>query len=294
MKTTCHSEFGKIKTVVIKRATNAFVSERLLEAQWRDLHFLEKPDLAQSAKEFDSFETILKTNEATLLYLPRDESVTIDSIYCRDAVITTDHGTILCNMGKASRIHEPEALQRFLEEHQFEVLGRIQAPGTLEGGDCAWINENTLAVGLSSRTNAEGIRQLKRMLTPFNIDVLLVSLPHYKGLQDVFHLMSVFSPVDTDLAVVYPPLMPLDFRNELLRRDFRLIEVPEREFESMGCNVLAIAPRRCVMINENPATKAALEKAGCEVFEYAGREISLKGGGGPTCLTRPIDRYVHE
>ena len=102
--------------------------------------------------------------------------------------------------------------------------------------------------------------------------------------------MSILSPVDKDLAVVYSPLTPVAFRNELLDRHYQLIEVPEQEFDSMGCNVLAIAPRQCILVNGNPRTRLALENAGCRVIEYQGAEISLKGGGGPTCLTRPLER----
>lgn len=292
MKTTCQSEFGKIKSAVIKRAKDAFVSDQLLEAQWRGLHFLGKPDLTAAINEFEEFESIVANDGATLFHLPPDETVSLDSMYCRDAAVATDHGMVLCNMGKASRVHEPEALRRFFAEHHFEVLGQIKNPGTLEGGDCAWVDANTLAVGESYRTNSEGIEQLQRILAPFGVKIIVVSLSHYKGPNDVFHLMSIFSPIDRDLAVVFSPLMPLGFRNDLLRRGFKLVEVLDAEFESMGCNVLAIAPRKCVLLKGNPKTKALLEKVGCDVFEYDGQEISLKGGGGPTCLTRPLQRVI--
>ncbi len=149
-----------------------------------------------------------------------------------------------------------------------------------------------MAVGHTYRTNEEGIRQLKNFLTPIGVEVIVVDLPHYKGTEDVFHLMSILSLVDKDLAVVYSPLMPIRFRNQLLQMGFELIEVHEDEFESLGCNVLAIGSRKCVMVEGNPKTQAALESAGCQVFTYSGLEISIKGGGGPTCLTRPINRVV--
>jgi len=104
------------------------------------------------------------------------------------------------------------------------------------------------------------------------------------------HLMSLISPVDRDLAVVYSRLLPVPFRQLLLDRGYRLVEVPDEEFDSMGCNVLALSPGRCVMISGNPQTRGALEHAGVEVIEYAGTEISVKGAGGPTCLTRPLVR----
>jgi len=162
----------------------------------------------------------------------------------------------------------------------------------LEGGDVAWLDQKTLAVGHTYRTNEEGIKQLKTLLEPKGIEVLVAELPHYKGENDVFHLMSILSPVDKDLAVVYSPLMPIKFRNELIGRGFQLVEVPQEEFESMGCNVLAIAPRKCIMVAGNPRTREALISAGCDVMEYQGEHISVMGGGGPTCLTRPLLRNL--
>jgi N-dimethylarginine dimethylaminohydrolase len=170
------------------------------------------------------------------------------------------------------------------------VLGRIEAPGSVEGGDVAWLDQHTLAIGRTYRTNADGIRQMRELLTPIGVKVLEVQLPHYKGPSDVFHLMSIFSPVAKDLAVVYSPLMPIVFREELVKRGYQLVEVPDLEFESMGCNVLAIGPRQCIIVKGNETTKARLLQAGCTVLEYEGQEISYKGGGGPTCLTRPLWR----
>jgi N-dimethylarginine dimethylaminohydrolase len=195
-------------------------------------------------------------------------------------------------MGKAGRIHEPGAQRKAFEANQIPVLGTISSPGTVEGGDVAWLDEHTLAVGHTYRTNEEGIRQLAALLTPLGVEIIRVQLPHYKGPSDVFHLMSVFSPVAGDLAVVYSPLMPIVFRNQLLERGYRFVEVPDNEFETMGCNVLSLAPGECLMVEGNPLTQAALEKAGCSVTVYEGSEISVKGGGGPTCLTRPIYRFV--
>lgn len=290
MNITCHSDIGKIKSVFIKRATEAFRSNAHIEQYWQKLNYLGKPVMEEANKEYENFMALLQQEGASLLYLPEDGSVNMDSIYCRDAAIATNKGMIICNMGKVARSNEPKAQQKAYEANGIPVLGVITAPGTLEGGDVAWLDEHTLAVGHTYRTNEEGIRQLTSLLAPLGVNTVKVELPHYKGPDDVFHLMSIFSPVDTDLAVVYAPLMPIVFRNLLLNRGYSLIEVPDDEFISMGCNVLAMAPRNCLMVDGNPVTKAALELAGCTVAVYKGEEISVKGGGGPTCLTRPIYR----
>jgi len=290
MRTTIHSEYLKLKKVFIKSAISAFVSDDLLEEQWGNHNYLSKPNFKSSLIEYESFKNIMINEGVDLEYFKKDDSVSIDSIYCRDASIATNFGMILCNMGKNTRMNEPISQRMIFDELNIPVLAEIESPGTMEGGDVAWLDEKTLAVGHTYRTNEIGIEQLISILEPKGIKVIVVELPHYKGKNDVFHLMSILSPIDKDLAVIYSPLMPIKFRNELLLREFKLIEVPYSEFDSMGCNVLAVAPRNCIMVEGNPITHESLLKNGCKVHLYKGNEISIKGGGGPTCLTRPLLR----
>lgn len=292
MKKTHHSEYLRLETLYLKSAESSFYSEKQLSNQWEELQFISKPNFNESLKEYQAFQLFLANKNIELSFFPEDKKTWIDSIYCRDASIATDFGMIICNMGKKGRLYEPKAQLEVYQKNDIDILGEIKFPGTLEGGDVAWLDLNTLAVGHTYRTNEEGIRQLKSLLQPKGIEVIVVELPHYKGKEDVFHLMSILSPVDKNLAVIYSPLMPIKFRNELLQRGIQLIDVPDGEFESMGCNVLAVAPRDCLMVDGNPITKKLLENAGCQVFSYKGREISVKGGGGPTCLTRPMERII--
>lgn len=292
MKGTYHSEYLKLASVYLKSAESSFRSEKKLTKQWKELQFLTKPNFEESLKEYHAFQLFFTNKNIETCFFPADQKTWIDSIYCRDASIATDFGMIICNMGKKGRIKEPKAQLETYLQNTVKILGEITFPGTLEGGDVAWLDQKTLAVGHTYRTNDQGIRQLKALLDPKGIEVIVVELPHYKGKEDVFHLMSILSPVDKNLAVVYSPLMPIKFRNQLLRRGFQLIEVPDQEFESMGCNVLAVAPRDCMMVDGNPITKKLLEQAGCQVVAYKGNEISVKGGGGPTCLTRPMKRTL--
>jgi N-dimethylarginine dimethylaminohydrolase len=292
MHPTTHSETGKIKSLFIKNAAQAYVNGGHIDQFWEKLHFVGKPDYQTAIREFEKFQSLLTMEGVEIHSMPQDPDVNMDSIYCRDASIATNKGMIICNMGKRARVHEPVAAQRAFEAAGIPILGVICTPGTLEGGDVAWLDENTLAVGHTYRSNEDGIKQLTALLSPLDVQVITANLPHYKGPADVFHLMSILSPVDTNLAVVYSPLIPIAFRNILIARGYQLIEVANEEFDSMGCNVLALAPRVCLMLEGNPLTRAALEKAGCTVYVYKGMEISIKGGGGPTCLTRPIYRYA--
>jgi N-dimethylarginine dimethylaminohydrolase len=284
------SETGALLRVVVKHPREAFGSAERIAREWRHLRFTAAPDFARAVDEYEVFLAHLASSGARIDRLPPGDAVTLDSIYVRDAAVVSPRGIVLCRMGKSARRGEPGALAEALARLGVPVAGAIEPPGQLEGGDVVWFDSRTVAVGRGHRTNDEGIRQL-RMLLGAGIDGLfVVPLPYHRGPDDVFHLMSIVSPIDQDLAVVYSPLMPVPFRDWLLARGVRLIDVPDEEFESMGANVLAVGPRRCVMLAGNPRTRSRLERAGAEVLEYIGREISLKGGGGPTCLTRPVER----
>lgn len=289
MTATAQSESGALRRVVMKHAREAFAGPARIDTEWQPLNFTGPPDFSRAVAEYDALLHLLEDAGTTIEWLPPGEAVGLDSIYVRDASIVSDRGVILCRMGKVLRQAEPAAQETAFRAAGYEILGAIQPPGRLEGGDVAWIDERTLAVGRGYRTNNDGIRQLRDLLG-HAVEVMVVPLPHWRGPGDVFHLMSLLSPVDRDLAVVYSPLMPVPFREWLLDRGVSLVEVPDNEFDTMGANVLAVAPRRCVMVRGNPKTRARLEQAGAEVLEYDGQEISMKGGGGPTCLTRPMVR----
>ena len=291
-KNSVHSEYNPLSSVLLCQPEIAFDSNKKIASQWEDLNYLDAPDLNDAKSEYQDFLSLLNSAGTEIKFLPETESLSMDALYCRDASIATDFGMIICRMGKKARSAEPDVHLQLYTQINIPVLGIIEAPGTLEGGDVAWVDKQTLAVGLSYRSNAEGIRQLRAMLEPKGIEVIQVDLPHYQGPEDVFHLMSVFSPVDKDLAVIYSPLMPISFRDFLIKKGYDFVEVPEGEFMSMGCNVLALSPRKCLIVKGNPNTEEALKKKGCEVIPYQGNEISLKGGGGPTCLTRPLMRSL--
>jgi N-dimethylarginine dimethylaminohydrolase len=286
---TSFTEYDPIQSVIVKHVRDAFVDSTTIATQWKALNYASAPDLVRAIDEHDRFIAILESAGAKVHLLPRDPRTTLDSIYVRDASIVSKSGLILCAMGKAERTTEPAAQESTLVLTGASIRGRITPPGRLEGGDLLWIDERTIAVGHGYRTNADGLRQLQALVGD-DVEVLEVPLPHWRGPGDVMHLMSLVSPVDDDLAVVYSRLLPVPFREWLLERGTRLVEVADEEFETMGTNVLALAPRRCLMLAGNPLTRRALEHAGCEVLEYEGSEISMKGAGGPTCLTRPLVR----
>jgi N-dimethylarginine dimethylaminohydrolase len=283
------SEVGTLRRVALRRPEAAFIDQATLDTQWHELNYTARPDFARATAEYEHFVAVLKGAGAEIDFLPADPELSIDSIYVRDAAIVSPRGVILCNMGKPARTGEPKVNGNALARLGLPVIGAIEGEGRIEGGDLVWLDDRTLAVGRTYRTNDAGIRQLKGLVGP-EVEVIVAAMPHYRGPTDVFHLMSVLSPIDHDLALVYSPLMPIPFREWLIGRGIALVEVPDAEFDSMGCNVLALAPRRCLMLEGNPRTRAALQQAGATVIEYDGMEISAKGQGGPTCLTRPLLR----
>ena len=291
MEYGCRSMVGKIKSILLKHPREAFITEENIRTQWRELNYVGEPDYRKALTEYEEFVDLLKKEIPEIHLLPRCDKTGLDSIYVHDPVLITEKGAILCNMGKQQRKGEPEATGDFLRELNITILGLIAGEGKLEGGDVVLLNEHTMAIGLGYRTNEDGIQQLKELTLDFIDEFYVVPLPHWEGSDDVMHLMSLISPVDYNLAVVYSRLLPVPFREWLLEREIELVEVPDSEFGTMATNILALGPRRCLMLSGNPLTKEMLEKKGIEVFEYRGEEISLKGLGGPTCLTRPIYRY---
>ncbi|WP_119300810.1 dimethylarginine dimethylaminohydrolase family protein [Dongia deserti] len=283
------NEYGRLKRVAMRRPADAMIDQATVDREWRELGYHTAPDFRHAVTEHAAFADILARNGAEIVFLPPDDTLTMDSLYVRDAAMLCPRGVILCNMGKPARRSEPAIHGRAFEQAGVPVIGKITGNGQVEGGDLIWLDEKNVAIGRTYRTNDDGIRQFKDIVGP-GVHVEVAIMPHYKGRSDVFHLMSVISPLDRDLQLVYSALMPIPFREWLVGNGMQLVEVPDEEFPSMGCNVLAIAPREVVMVKGNPETKRRMEAAGCTVHVIEAAAISVPGEGGPTCLTRPLMR----
>lgn len=286
----CQDMTSTIRRVLIKSPENAYKNQVNIDSQYQDLNYFGKPDFVRSLEDYESFRSILKKSGVEIHDLPADDITSLDSIYTHDPCLISNSGVVLCSMGKILRQKEPEMISKYFKSLNIPIIGKISPPGKLEGGDIVWIDNRTVAVGVGYRSNLEGIAQLKEILSDDVDEIIPVHLPHWTGPSDCLHLMSNISPIDRDLFLVYSKLLPVSFREYLLDRGIKLLEVPDDEYESMGCNVLAIAPKKVIMIEGNDVTKNLLEKEGVDVSTYPGLEISYKGAGGPTCLTRPFLR----
>ncbi|HEY5858711.1 MAG TPA: arginine deiminase family protein [Actinomycetota bacterium] len=257
---------------------------------WHDYGWRSAPDPGRASDEHEAFRAHLEAAGATLVLADTPVPGDIDAIYAYDPTLLTDAGAVLLRTGKPGRRAEPGAMGLDLNAAGIEVLGTMQAPGTAEGGDMFWLDERTLLVGRGYRTNDEGIAQLGTFLEPLGADVVSFDLPHFHGESACMHLMSFISPLAPDLAVVFAPMVPVRLMEMLNDRAITLVQVPDEEFDSQGPNVLALAPRVALALDGNPETRRRMESVGVDVRTYAGSEISRKGDGGPTCLTRPLER----
>jgi dimethylargininase len=279
------SMVAPLRRVLIKRPEDGFAVAD--PAAW---HYAGRPDLEAARREHAELAAILGACGAEVVDHPEPQPGRADAIFVFDPALVTERGAIILRMGKALRRGEEDAMARRLAALGIPILATLEGDARAEGGDLLWLDRETLAAGQGFRTNREGLRQLRRALAPIGVEVLPVELPYWTGPEACLHLLSLVSLVDHDLAVVYPPLLPVSFWRLLRDRGIRLVEVPEQELRTQATNVLALAPRRCLMLEGNPVTQARLEAVGCEALTYRGREISLKAEGGPTCLTRPLWR----
>lgn len=283
------NEWGTLRKVALRTPTQALQSDAKIDAEWRDLNWHARPDLENATAEYKHFETLLQSVGAETIHLPKDDGLTLDALYTRDALVITPRGLVKPRMGKPQRRKESDANAAALAKLALPIAGEITGEGKLEGGDLVWLDRHTLLAGVGYRTNREGVQQLQKLCGD-DVKIHWFDMPHYKGVSDVFHLMSVLSPVAEDLAVVYQPLMPVRLVEFLQSRNIKFVDVPEQEFDSMGCNVLAIAPRHVICVDGNPETVVRMEAAGLKVEVLKAQDISRKGEGGPTCLTRPLVR----
>lgn len=248
--------------------------------------FLHPVDLALAQREHDAFTDLLARLGVRVHQLDADSS-SPDLVYTYDPLLVTDAGAIPLRPGKASRSGEPMIIEAWMRAAGIPVAGRIELPGTIEGGDAFWLRTGLLCIGRTLRTDDAGARQLAALVGG---DCRIFDLPYWHGPDDLLHLMSVISPISDDLAVVFKPLLPVGLWRLLQELSVQAIAVPEEEFPTLGCNVLAVRPGVVVVANGNRQTRRALEQAGCEVHAYPATEIGLNGSGGPTCMTRALRR----
>jgi N-dimethylarginine dimethylaminohydrolase len=256
-------------------------------------HYTEPLDAEQLRDQYDAFTERVRESGAEIEWIPPEDDGLADSIFPYDPSFVTAEGAVLLRPGKWLREPESELHRRFYDRIGVPVIGVIESPGTVEGGDCFWIDEGTLAAGRGLRTNRAGINQLGDILAPLGVTLEVFELPDSADEDACLHLLSLVSPLDRDLALVYRPLLPVALYELLCDRGITSLEAPEEEFATssgLSLNVLALSPRRCIALDGFPATTRLMTEAGCDVALFPGDALCIPCEGGPTCMTLPILR----
>jgi len=279
--------FSELKSVLINVPLKG-----MSNVDCKKWHYQEPLNQNKIEKNFFSFSNLLKSFGSEIYYLDQQDKY-YDSVFPHDPSLVTKHGAIILNMGKKLRKHEPRLHKKFYESINIPVIGTIKSPGTVEGGDCLWIDEKTLVVGKGFRTNHSGVVQLKGILTKYGIKVIGFDLPYFYGPNACLHLMSLISILDYNLAIVYKPFFPVELLKFLELKGFDCIDIPKKDFldsNGLAINILALSSRNIIMLEGFSKTETILKKMGCDIQTFDGNELCVKAEGGPTCLTRPIYR----
>jgi N-dimethylarginine dimethylaminohydrolase len=285
-----HSMIEPLRRVIVCSPKIAGWDKPERAARWRDLGFLHTPDFDKAQAQHDALCRELETAGAEVLELFRTHELSLDAVYAHDASLPTDFGLIVMRPGKPNRVAEGKYHGSFCQLLGVPMLAKVTAPGTTEAGDMVWLDSKTLLVGHGYRTNAAGIAQMRMLLGPKGVDVISAPLPHGSGPSTCLHLMSLISLLDEHTALVDLPWLAVETVGLLKSRGYGLIEIDYSERETLACNVLALGEKRLLALEENAQTSSKLRAAGFDVRTFPGSELCLNGGGGPTCLTRPLLR----
>lgn len=285
-----HSMVGPLQRVLVCSPKTAGWDQPDRAVRWRDLGFLHAPNFAEAQRQHEALCRELQAASAEISEITPSADLTLDAAYTHDASLTTDFGLIPMRPGKPNRVPEARRHAEFAETLGIPILGSITAPATIEAGDILWLDSKTLLIGRGYRTNAAGIDQMRALLSPKGIEVLAAPLPHGQGPAVCLHLMSLISLLNEHTALVDLSWLAVETIELLQERGFRFIEIDPTERDTMACNVLALGNNRLLAIEENGKTNARLRQAGFEVRTFPATELCINGGGGPTCLTRPLLR----
>jgi N-dimethylarginine dimethylaminohydrolase len=285
-----HSMTGALERVLVCSPRTAGWNQTERAARWHDLGFHHAPEFTTAQSQHDALCNELKSAGAEVIEMPTAPNHSLDAVYAHDASLPTDHGLIALRPGKPNRATEGAFQASFCETIDIPTLGTITAPATTEAGDMLWLDPQTLLIGHGYRTNVGGIQQMRTLLAPKNVEVLSAPLPHGPGPSACLHLMSIISLLDEHTAVVDLPWLAVETVDLLQQRGFHFIEIDYAERDTLACNVLSLGNNRLLALVENRSTNERLQQAGFDLRTFPGSELCINGSGGPTCLTRPIQR----
>lgn len=270
---------GELKRVLVSKPTflkPAPINE--IARKWKDTTL----DIEKMEAEHNTFVETYKKLGIKVDFLEPNEGRP-NAVFARDFGGCIKEGYILGNFKLRLRDLELIDYERKMQEIGVPVVARVKE-GLFEGGDFAFLNENTIAIGMADRTNQKGVDEIREQISKYGYRVIGVPLN-----PDYLHLDMCFNLVDDNLAVAYKGGMPKEFLDELNRMDIDIIDVPEESIFLHGCNLQSLGNHRVLSLKRNSEVNEALSKKGMDVIELDITEI-LKAGGGPHCMTFPIGR----
>lgn len=284
------SMVAPLRRVLVCPPATAGWGRRDQAERWRELGYLHPPDAGVAEQQHQALRKALQGAGAEVICLEPGNNLSLDTVYVHDPSFPTNQGALLLRMGKSCREAEPKHHRTFYEQQGIPLLGEIQPPGTVEAGDMVWLDDSTVLIGRGYRTNLSGIEQVRALLGPRGAEVLSAPLPHGGGPQTCLHLMSLLSRLDERTVLVDLAWLAVETVELLQERGYRLIEIEAAERASLACNVLSLGNGKLLAFAENLKTNDRLRSHAFEVVAVPGSEMGINGGGGPTCLTRPLLR----
>lgn len=279
------SDIGSLERVLVHEPGSEFKTVADPDAwSWDGL-----PRQEKAADEHEAVVDALEDNGVTVHHLEYARDDLAESLFVRDVGFAIEGGVVVGKMVGSTRRGEERQFTERIVDLGTPIYHSVHGDGGFEAGNMVWIDEETVAVGRSRTTNAEGIRQIRTVLEAYDVDVVEVPIFGSTESTGQTHLALVFGMVDHDLALVYPQAVPTEFREFLHNRGIETVDVPMREQRNRGTSVIVVEPGHVLVPTGNPTVAAELRRRGIEITELSIKEIK-KTGGGLKGLILPLER----
>lgn len=246
------------------------------------------PRLKQAAKEHRNLVDVLEAHGVEVHELGETDGTLAESLFVRDVGFVLEGGAVVGKMHETIRHGEEHRLTRELVEMGIPIYHTVHDGGGFEGGNLVWLDEETVAIGRSKTTNAEGIRQVRSVLDTYDIDIVEVPIFGSTKSTGQTHLALVFGMIASDVALLYSQAVPSEFQDLIEDRGISVVEVPTREQRNMVTSTIVLDDT-VVLPAGNPVTRGALTERGFDIVELDIREIR-KVVGGLKGLVLPLER----
>jgi len=209
-----------------------------------------------------------------------------DQVATRDFGVNTVGGVLIGNFRYSDNEGDTELAIESLKQLKMPMIGRV-IQGSLEGGDCWYLDEHTMVIGAGNRTTTEGIKEAEKILEPFEIKVIPVQFEAKWN-----HLDMIFSVVADKTVMLCPEALPGDFLKYLKNEKYEIITIPDKAVFDGTINLLALGDEKVLSFKENKIGNEKLRAVGLEVYDPHLSQF-LMGGSGPHCLSFELIRDKH-